>query len=44
MEAEYGEILTTCEKIRHIIRHGEDALKYDTHTHTSLMMMTMMAR
>ena len=27
MEAEYGEILTTCEKIRHLIRNGEDALK-----------------
>lgn len=27
MEAEYGEILTTCEKIRYIIRYGEDALK-----------------
>jgi len=30
MEAEYGEILTTCEKIRHIIRYGEDALKSES--------------
>ncbi len=27
MEAEYGEILTTCEKIRHLIRNGESDLK-----------------
>jgi acyl-CoA reductase-like NAD-dependent aldehyde dehydrogenase len=27
MEAEYGEVLTTCEKIRHLIRNGEAALK-----------------
>ncbi|ELR24739.1 aldehyde dehydrogenase [Acanthamoeba castellanii str. Neff] len=30
MEAEYGEILTTCEKIRHLIRNGEDALKSES--------------
>eukprot|EP01127_Copromyxa_protea_P005495 TRINITY_DN15423_c0_g1_i1.p1 TRINITY_DN15423_c0_g1~~TRINITY_DN15423_c0_g1_i1.p1 ORF type:complete len:592 (-),score=153.72 TRINITY_DN15423_c0_g1_i1:115-1890(-) len=26
-EAEMGEVLTTCEKIRYLVNHGEDALK-----------------
>jgi acyl-CoA reductase-like NAD-dependent aldehyde dehydrogenase len=26
-EAEMGEVLTTCEKIRYIVNHGEDALR-----------------
>eukprot|EP01087_Luapelamoeba_hula_P025126 TRINITY_DN981_c0_g1_i1.p1 TRINITY_DN981_c0_g1~~TRINITY_DN981_c0_g1_i1.p1 ORF type:complete len:589 (-),score=107.32 TRINITY_DN981_c0_g1_i1:31-1797(-) len=30
MEALYGEILTTCEKLRYLIRNGEDALKPET--------------
>ena len=30
MEAYYGEILTTCEKLRHVLAHGANALKTES--------------
>mmetsp|Transcript_21882 Transcript_21882/g.85767 ORF Transcript_21882/g.85767 Transcript_21882/m.85767 type:complete len:592 (-) Transcript_21882:22-1797(-) len=43
MEAYYGEVLTTCEKLRHIIAYGADALKTE-YRHVPIMLCTKTGR
>lgn len=36
-EAYYGEILTTCEKLRHLIEHGKKALQPENRSVPSML-------
>eukprot|EP01096_Ripella_sp_DP13-Kostka_P010922 TRINITY_DN4364_c0_g1_i1.p1 TRINITY_DN4364_c0_g1~~TRINITY_DN4364_c0_g1_i1.p1 ORF type:complete len:625 (-),score=292.09 TRINITY_DN4364_c0_g1_i1:47-1819(-) len=44
MEAYYGEVLTTCEKLRHLITYGADALKPESRRPPFLLMFNKSAR
>jgi acyl-CoA reductase-like NAD-dependent aldehyde dehydrogenase len=44
MEAYYGEVLTTCEKLRWIIRYGANALKTESRPPPFLLMFNKKAR
>jgi len=39
LEAKYGEILTTCEKLRYLINHGADSLKPESRTPPLLLFL-----
>eukprot|EP01104_Vermistella_antarctica_P000178 TRINITY_DN1020_c0_g1_i1.p1 TRINITY_DN1020_c0_g1~~TRINITY_DN1020_c0_g1_i1.p1 ORF type:complete len:593 (+),score=135.15 TRINITY_DN1020_c0_g1_i1:39-1781(+) len=39
LEATYGEILTTCEKLRHLVAKGESALQSESRTPPLLLMV-----
>jgi len=39
LEAKYGEILTTCEKLRHLISKGADSLKPESRTPPLLLFL-----